>query len=261
MAHEPGESTEEIGVTVPYRTALVTGASRGIGAAICARLAALGLEVHAVARDAAALESLSGATGAITHVCDVTDHVSLAAALDGVELDVLVNNAGLVATVAPLHALTPEALDQMIDVNLRAPLHLMRVFLPGMIARRRGHIINIGSTSGSSVFGGTAVYSATKAGMTAASRVTRYDLAGSGVRLTEISPGRVETDIYLAAFGGDRTSLQDKLYRSVRALKPDNVAAAVVHALTMPEHVDISFLEIVPTDQASGGQVFADPPK
>lgn len=245
----------------PYRTALVTGASRGIGAAICRQLAALGLEVHAVARDPAALEELSRATGAIAHRCDVTDHAAIVAALNGVEIDILVNNAGLVAAVAPLHALTPETLDQMINVNLRAPLHLMRGFLPGMIARRRGHVINIGSTSGSSVFPGTAVYAGAKAGLTAANRVTRYDLAGTGVRLTEISPGRVETDIYLEAFGGDRTGLQERLYRSVRALKPDDVAAAVVHAVMMPEHVDVTFLEIVPTEQASGGQVFADPPK
>lgn len=239
-----------------YRTALVTGASRGIGAAICQRLAELGLQVHAVARDADSLRAMCRQTGAVAHVGDVTDQARMAEIIDAVDIDVLINNAGYVAAVAPLEKIDADAIDRMIDVNLRAPLHLMRLVLPGMIARGRGHIVNLGSTAGSHVLAGTAPYAAAKAGMSAASRVARYDLAGANIRITEISPGRVQTDIYLEAFDGDRGKLSG-LYDHVRAVQPADIAQAVAAAITMPEQVDVSFLEIMPTDQAPGGHAFA----
>jgi NADP-dependent 3-hydroxy acid dehydrogenase YdfG len=180
-----------------YRTALVTGASRGIGAAICRRLGALGLEVHALARDAAALDSLAQETGAHPHALDVRDTDRIAAAVADLEIDVLVNNAGMISAVKPLAGQSAEDIDRVLDVNLRAPLHIMRLVLPGMVARGRGHVINVTSTAAHHTFGGTAPYAAAKAGLSQAGRVTRYDLAGTGVRLTEIAPGRVETEIYL----------------------------------------------------------------
>lgn len=239
-----------------YRTALVTGASRGIGAAICRRLASLGLTVHALARDADALKRLCDDTGAHPHVADVTDRERLEAILGMVEVDVLVNNAGYVAGVGPLHELSAEAVDRMIDINLKAPLHLMRMAVPGMIRRGHGHIVNIGSTTGSYVFAGTVPYASAKAAMSAANRGMRYDLAGTGVRVTEISPGRVATDIYKTAFANDPEKLSG-MYREVRTVRPEDVAEAVTCALAMPEGVDVSFLEIVPTDQAPGGHVYA----
>lgn len=239
-----------------YRTALVTGASRGIGAAIVRRLRAMGLEVHALARDEARLNALADETGAIPLVGDVTDPGTLSK-ITALPVDVLVNNAGLVAAVAKFHELAPDAIDRMIEVNLRAPLRVIRAVLPGMVERARGHVVNIGSTAGSYVFAGTAPYGAAKAGLSAAGRVIRYDLVGTGVRLTEVSPGRVETDIYLEAFAGDRAAL-GKLYDKVRSLSPDDVAAAVATAIALPEQVDVSFLEIVPTDQATGGHAIAE---
>lgn len=239
-----------------YRSALVTGASRGIGAAICRRLAALGMQVHAVARNPDNLRTLCDEIGAIAHCVDITNLESMKLLLSGLEIDVLVNNAGQVAGLGPLDQLDAAAIDSMIDINLRAPLHLMRLALPGMISRKRGHIINIGSTTGSFVFPGTAPYAAAKAGMTAANRVLRHDLVGSNIRVTEISPGRVRTDIYRNALEGDAGKLAD-MYDNFRTVNPEDIAAAVLAALSMPEQVDISFMEVVPTDQAPGGHAYA----
>jgi len=239
-----------------YRSALVTGASRGIGAAICRELAGLGMQVHAVARSADSLRALCEETGAIAHCADVTDLEGMERLLNALDVDVLVNNAGQVAALGPLHDLDAAAIDSMIDVNLRAPLHLMRLVLPGMIRRGRGHIVNIGSTSGTFVFPGTAPYAAAKAGMTAANRVLRHDLAGRNIRVTEISPGRVRTDIYRDALDGEAGKLAD-MYDKFRTVHPQDIAAAVAAALTMPEQVDISFMEVVPTDQAPGGHAYA----
>jgi 3-hydroxy acid dehydrogenase / malonic semialdehyde reductase len=240
----------------PYRTALVTGASRGIGAAIVRRLRGLGLAVHALARDAAALKALAAETGCVPLTGDVTATEAVLAAVSGVEIDVLVNNAGAVPAVAPLHKQSAAVVDAAIDLNLRAPLHLMRALLPGMIARGRGHVVNIGSTAGTAVFAGTGPYAAAKAGLAMAGRVARYDLAGSNVRLTEIQPGRVETQVYLQAYGGDAARLHETMYAHHRALQPEDVAEAVALVLTLPERADVSVLELSPTDQAVGGHVY-----
>lgn len=241
----------------PYRTALVTGASRGIGAAIVRRLRGLGLAVHALARDAAALAALAAETGCVPLVADVCATEAVLAALDGVAIDVLVNNAGAVPAVAPLHWQGEADIDAAIDLNLRAPLQLMRALLPGMVARGRGHVVNIGSTVAASVFPGTAPYAAAKAGLAMAGRVARYDLAGSNVRLTEIAPGRVETQVYIHAYGGDAARLHEAMYAHHRSLQPEDVAEAVALALALPERADVSVLELQPTDQAPGGHVYA----
>lgn len=242
---------------LPYRTALVTGASRGIGLAVVHRLRGLGLDVHGVARDASALSRMADATGARAHVCDVVDVAALENLVAGLEIDVLVNNAGYISSVRPLAEQSAEEVDRMLDVNLRAPLHLMRLVLPGMMERGRGHVINITSTAAHHVLPGTAPYGAAKSGLSRAGLVTRYDIAGSGVRLSEIAPGRVATDIYMDAFGGDRDRLKSSLFNDFHAIEPEAVADAIAAVLSLPEHVNASHLELSPTDQATGGQVFA----
>ena len=241
---------------ISYRTAMVTGASRGIGAAIVRRLRAWGMEVYALARDAVALQSLADETGCVPLAVDVRETDRVLAGLDGVGIDVLVNNAGAVPTVTPLHLQSAEQVDAALDLNLRAPLQLMRALLPGMIERRLGHVINLGSTAGRAVFAGTGPYAAAKAGLSLATRVARYDLAGSNVRMTEIAPGRVETQVYLGAFAGDAARLHEAMYAHHRALQPEDVAETVVLALTLPARADVTLLEISPTDQAVGGHVY-----
>jgi NADP-dependent 3-hydroxy acid dehydrogenase YdfG len=217
------------------------------------------MTVYGVARDADALARLSADCGIIPVVADVRDTARIAEALSGAAIDVLVNNAGMVSSVRPLDQQDSDEISETIAVNLIAPLHLMHLLVPGMMARGHGHIVNITSTAAHHVFTGTAAYGAAKAGLSHAGSVMRYDLAGSGVRLTEIAPGRVETDIYLKAFGGEQDRLKQTLYTGVRALTPIDVADAVVLALSLPEHVDVSIMELTPTDQAPGGHVMRPP--
>ncbi len=245
-----------------YKTALVTGASRGIGAAIATALTSAGMTVHALARDAAALASLADKLGPRLKplVGDVRSIDWIMHSLAGEEIDVLVNNAGGLSSVKPLWQQTPEETAEIVALNLTAPLQLIQALLPAMIGRRRGHIVNLTSTAASAVFPGTTSYAAAKAALSQAGRVLRYDLAGTGVRLTEIAPGRVETDFYLSAFEGDRENLRERMYTHQRPLRPEDVAAALVSALTLPDHVDVAELILAPTEQAAGGHVYPNGP-
>ncbi|WP_377288279.1 SDR family oxidoreductase [Rhizobium sp. SG2393] len=245
-----------------YKTALVTGASKGIGAAIAAALVEAGLTVHAVARDAPALAGLADRLGPrfVPQPGDVRALDPLMARLSGEEIDVLVNNAGGLATVKPLWQQTAEETADVVALNLTAPLQLIQAVLPGMVARRRGHIFNLTSTAASGVFAGTATYAAAKAALSHAGRVLRYDLAGTGVRLTEIAPGRVETDFYLKAFEGDRDGLRERMYTHQRPLRPEDVAAVLMAAISLPDHADVAELVLAPTEQAAGGHVYPNAP-
>lgn len=243
----------------PYTSALVTGASRGIGAAVCRKLASVGLRVYGVARSGDALDRLAAECGVVPIVADIRDAAAILAALAGSPVDVLVNNAGAISSVRPLHEQGAQEIADTVAVNLTAPLQLTALLLPGMIERRRGHVITLTSTAGSSVFPGTAAYGAAKAGLSQAGRVLRFDLAGSNVRFTEVMPGRVQTEVYLEAFSGDRARLDATMYASVRALQPSDIADTVASAILLPEHVDVAVMEVLPTDQASGGAIFRTP--
>ncbi|MBZ9796864.1 SDR family oxidoreductase [Mesorhizobium sp. ES1-4] len=246
-----------------YRTALVTGASKGIGAAIVESLVAEGLTVHALARSDDALRVLQQRLGPRVKplVADVRDHQAIASALGSAEIDVLVNNAGGLATVRPLQDQGAEETAEVVALNLTAPLQLIRLLLPGMIARKRGHIFNLTSTAAGAVFPGTTTYGAAKAGLSQAGRILRFDLAGTGVRLTEIAPGRVKTDFYLKAFDGDREGLRKRMYSEQRPLGPADIAAVLVAALRMPDHVDIAELTVTPSEQATGGHTYPPAPQ
>jgi len=156
-----------------YRVALVTGASSGIGAATVRRLRAEGLEVHAMARDADRLAALATATGCVPHALDVRATAEIAELAGTLEVDVLVNNAGQ-SRQGDILSNSADDVDQLIDVNLRAILHLARLFVPGMVARNRGHIVTISSIAGHYAFpGGNTVYHATKAGVHSLSQQLR----------------------------------------------------------------------------------------
>ena len=147
-----------------YRTALVTGASSGIGAALAAALAVRGLEVHAVARTGpTAWRRWPTTTDCHAHALDVTDTGALEDLCRDLEIDVLVNGAGMAVGYGALHEDDAQAVDAVLDVNLRAVLHLLRLVVPGMVARGRGHVVNIGSVNGLHAIGDTPVYGAAKA--------------------------------------------------------------------------------------------------
>lgn len=235
-----------------YRNALVTGASGGMGRAIAERLCAKGLTVHALARNASKLAELQAACGAVPHAIDVTDTDAVTALLADLEIDVLVNNAGV---SRPGSLLTSDAfdIDEQIDVNLRAALHLSRLVLPGMMQRDRGHIVNITSMAGHYEFGGHIAYHATKAAMHTVSRQLRVDAFGRRVRVTEISPGRVETDIFAHVEKIDPAEAKRKYFDGFEMPQTSDIADAVEYAIGAPQYVNIGLIELLPTLQVPGG--------
>jgi 3-hydroxy acid dehydrogenase / malonic semialdehyde reductase len=234
-----------------YRTALVTGASSGIGRAIAQRLTRDGLRVYALGRDAKALDALATGCNVTPIALDLQDTTPLRDLFERVEIDVVVNNAGLLPAIARFGESDLADIDRMIDINLRAPLRLAHMALDGMIKRKRGHLFFIGSSAGRFPHPNTAVYGATKAGISMFCDSLRCDLLGTKVRVTELAPGRVQTSLYRTALGADGAN--QKLYDAYRSIQPDSIAELIATALLLPEAVDVSRLEVFPTDQAAGG--------
>ena len=237
-----------------YKTALVTGASTGIGAVVVERLEKQGLEVHAVARNAERLEELAKRTGCTPHAVDITDTAALTELVAGLEIDVLINNAGVSRSGNILTA-DEFAIDEQIAVNIQAVLHLVRLIMPGMVARDLGHIVNVSSIAAVYNFGGNTIYHATKAAVHTLSRQLRVDGYGRRIRVTEICPGRVETEIF-GRLLGDMAAAQREYYDGYESLKPDDIADAIEFAIGSPRHVNIGHLEILPTFQVPGGLNF-----
>jgi NADP-dependent 3-hydroxy acid dehydrogenase YdfG len=238
-----------------YRTALVTGASTGIGASVVERLAKQGLEVHAVSRNAARLDELAARTGCVPHPVDITDTAALTDLCAGLEIDVLVNNAGVSRQGTILDA-DAFAVDEQVAVNIAGVLHLVRLILPGMVERDLGHVVNVSSIAGVYNFGGNTIYHATKAAVHTLSRQLRVDAFGRRIRVTEICPGRVETEIF-GRLLGDMEEAQRRFYDGYESLKPADVSDAIEYAIGTPRHVNIGHIEIVPTFQVPGGLEFA----
>ena len=237
-----------------YKTALVTGASSEIGRAIALGLAAKGLRVIAVARRAERLAELVETPGIEALPLDLRDPAAIHDGIGGLEADVLVNNAGTGRGFEGLAAASPEDIETTLKTNLGAVLHLLRATLPGMIARRRGHVVNIGSTSGlyPTVSG---LYASTKGGIHMLASGLRLELRGSGLRVTEICPGRVDSEFYEAAFDDQGVAARTKA-SGIEDLRPEDVAEAVVYALSQPWRVNVSTIELVPNEQAYGGMHF-----
>jgi len=239
----------------PYRTAVVTGASGGIGRAIVDELVRLGMHVHAVALPDDALDALRGTDNVTAHGADVRDAEAVTGILEPLEVDVLVNNAGIIGDLRPAHQSNAAMADALIDINLRAAVHATMCVLPGMVARNRGHVVFTGSIAATRPTANSALYSATKAALHTFADGLRMDLHGSGVRVTVLASGRVETHLYDEPMGGHDIAAA-RLYSGAPALQPQDVAAVVGMALTMPAHVDVTRVEVVPTMQVFGGSTF-----
>lgn len=234
-----------------YRTALVTGATSGIGKAIVLALRDAGLKVIAVGRSVEALHALSEEPGVIAVEADVRQLDAFARVLGEHKVDVLVNNAGVLTTRAAFQDIDPAEIDNMFDINLKAPLHLTRQVLPGMVERQHGHLFFIGSSAGRAPHPGASVYGASKAGISLFCDALRCDLLGTGVRVTEIAPGRVQTQLYRTAIG--MQAVGSELYDGYESIMPEDIAQLLLAALRLPEQVDVSRLEVFPTAQAVGG--------
>ena len=240
-----------------YKTALVTGASSGIGAATVERLRREGLEVHALARNAANLDELARRTGCIPHALDVSDTAGLTRLAAEVSFDILVNNAGVDRPGSILKA-DAEGIDLLVDVNLRAVLHLCRLVVPGMVARDRGHVVNISSIAGAYNFGGNSTYHATKAAVSMLSRQLRVDCFGKRVRVTEICPGRVATDIF-AHVHGNPEEMHKRFIEGFELPQASDIADAIAFAIAAPVSMNVGHMEITPTLQVPGGLSTARP--
>lgn len=247
------------------RTALVTGASSGIGRAVALALAAEGARLVVVARRAERLAGLvdelaAGGTEALAVALDVRDRAAVEAALAPEVLggfaavDLLVNSAGLASGRGPVQSGDPEDWDRMLDTNVRGVLAVTRALLPGMVERGHGHVINVGSIAGHETYPDGAVYCATKAALDRITTGMRMDLLGTGVRVSTVDPGMVETEFSIVRHHGDRERAA-KVYRGMTPLTAVDVADAIVWAATRPAHVQVGTLILFPTDQAGGRDV------
>ena len=234
----------------------VTGASSGFGAAVARRFAADGARVIAAARRTDRLQDLKDEFGAqiLPMQLDVRDRDRVAAQVTGLPeefkaIDLLVNNAGLALGLNPAQDADLDDWDQMIDTNCKGLVYCTRAVLPGMVARGRGHVINLGSVAGSYPYPGGNVYGGTKAFVHQFSLNLRSDLHGTGIRVTCVEPGMADTEFSLTRFSGDRAKA-DAVYAGMQPLTPDDIAESIHWAATLPEHVNVNTIELMPTTQS-----------
>jgi len=240
--------------------AFVTGASSGLGEAIARRFAGAGVRVVAAARRGDRLRGLVDEFGEdliFVSVLDVRDGDAierLVAALPPAfaEVDVLVNNAGLALGLEPAQEASVEDWEQMIDTNCTGLVYVTRALLPGMVARRRGHVVNLGSIAASYPYPGGSVYGASKAFVRQFSLGLRADLHGTGVRVTCIEPGMIGgTEFSEVRFAGDAERAAT-VYAGTQPLTPEDIAAAVEWVTCQPEHVNVNLIELMPVAQSFG---------
>lgn len=246
-------------MTAPQKIALVTGASAGFGAAIVRRFAADGDRVVATARRLDRLTQLAEEVDGdvLPLELDVRDRAAVEAAIanlpaDYAEIDVLVNNAGLALGLDPAQAADADDWKVMIDTNCSGLAYCTNAVLPGMVERRRGHVINLGSIAGTYPYPGGNVYGATKAFVHQFSLNLRSDLPGTGVRVTCVEPGLVGgTEFSQVRFAGDQTAA-DAVYAGTEPLTAEDVAEAVMWATKQPPHVNVNTIELMPVAQSFG---------
>ena len=239
-------------------TAVVTGASSGIGAATARRLAAEGFHVFCAARRADRVTEVATAVGGTPVVCDVTDPAAVAALAEtvGATLDVLVNNAGAALGLASVAEADPDEWRRMYEVNVLGLLQVTQALLPALVASGAGTIVNLGSTAGRVAYEGGGGYTAAKHGTKVVSQTLRLELYDQPVRVCELAPGMVRTDEFaLVRFGGDRERA-DAVYAGVaEPLVAEDVADAVAWVVTRPPHVNVDELVIRPRAQAAQHKV------
>jgi NADP-dependent 3-hydroxy acid dehydrogenase YdfG len=241
------------------RTALITGATAGIGKAIARMLALNDFDVIITGRRASRLQEMENeirkeTEADVLQLCfDVRENNNVEELLLGLkdkwaEIDVLVNNAGLAAGLNPLHEGELYDWERMIDTNIKGLLYISRVVSPGMVNRKKGHIINIGSIAGKEVYENGNVYCATKHAVDALTKGMRIDLAEHNIKVTSINPGAVNTEFYTVRFHGDKEKA-DQVYEGFEPLLAEDIAEAVLFAVTRPDHVNINDMLIMPTAQ------------
>ena len=240
---------------------LITGASSGIGAATAHAFAREKCNLLLAARRRDRIDQLARhladkyAITAQAITLDVTKQKDVDAALGSLstaweQIDILVNNAGLSRGLTKLQEGEIGDWEEMIDTNIKGLLYVTRSILPGMVKRKKGHIINIGSIAGHQLYPAGNVYCATKFAVKALSEGLRLDLLGTGVRVTSVDPGMVQTEFSQVRFHGD-TERATAVYQGLQPLSADDVAEVILFCATRPPHVDVADIIVMPTDQAS----------
>jgi NADP-dependent 3-hydroxy acid dehydrogenase YdfG len=238
------------------RTAVVTGASSGIGEATARRLVAEGFDVLIGARRADRLEKIADEIGARWRLLDVTDAAAVDAFAGGIDsLNLLVNNAGGARGFAPLAEIPDDDWDWMYQANVIGLARVTRALLPALERSGDGHIVNVGSIAGIETYEGGAGYTAAKHAVAAITETLRLELLGKPIRVTEVQPGLVETEFSLVRFGGD-ADRASKVYEGMTPLTADDVADCIAWAATRPSHVNIDSIVVKPRDQARAAKVF-----
>lgn len=243
------------------KTIFITGATSGIGQACARKFAAMGCRLILNGRNLVKLyaleqELIASGVEVLVLVFDVRDREAMRMAVETLpeewhNIDVLINNAGLVIGMDKEYEGSLEEWDIVIDTNIKALLAMTRLIVPGMVKRGCGHVINIGSIAGDAAYAGGSVYCATKAAVKALSDGLRIDLVDTPLRVTNIKPGMVETNFSVVRFRGDKQKA-DAVYEGIRPLTGDDIADVVYYAASAPAHVQIAEVLVMPTYQATG---------
>ena len=244
------------------KTAIITGATSGIGESCARRFAQSGYDVVITGRTEEKLESMRKelttqyGVNVMAVAFDVSNREASKKAVAYIlehwpRIDVLVNNAGLARGLDREYEGDFKEWDEMIDTNIKGLLTMTRLVVPGMVEHNSGHVINIGSVAGDAAYAGGSIYCATKAAVKALSDGLRIDVAHTKVRVTNIKPGLVETHFSNVRFRGD-DARADKVYEGVKPLTGDDIADVVVYAANAPEHVQIAEVLVLATHQANG---------
>ena len=243
----------------PRRTAVVTGASSGIGAATARRLVREGFAVVMGARRLDRLEAIAAETGAVPLHLDVTDPASVVEFCGAVETcDVLVNNAGGALGLDSIAEAQEERWREMYDVNVLGTLRMIRALLPKLLAGGNGHVVVIGSVASTDTYVRGGGYNAAKFAVRALREVLRKEMLGTPLRVTQIDPGLVETEFSLVRFQGD-VEAAARVYEGTTPLTADDVADCVAWAVTRPPHVNIDEIKVLARDQSTATTVFRRP--
>lgn len=242
------------------RCVFITGATAGFGEALARRYAAAGAKLVLVGRRQERLESLAAELGVKTHTIalDVTQRDAVTAAVQALpaefaEIDVLINNAGLARGLEPVQDSLVDNWEAMVDTNLKGLMYVTSAVLPGMVARDKGHVVNLSSTAGTYPYPGSTIYGATKAAVSMFSLNMLSDLIKTRIRVTNIEPGMCGgSEFSVVRFQGDAQAAA-KVYEGTDPILPEDVAETVFWATSMPAHVNINRVEMMPVCQAPAG--------
>ena len=232
-------------------TAIVTGATGGIGDAVTRRLMSEGFRVVAVGTRRSALDDLCHRYGCEGIAVDIGDADAVDTALAGLTADVLIHVAGILGPNLPIHKTPAETVAKLIAVNITGMFNVLRAVVPGMVERQRGTVVLLGSICGNVAGAGPGAYSATKAAMQSVAANLRFELQETPVRVGEIRLGRVRTGIH------GQLDMDADFYDGYECILPDDVASTIAHMLATPPAVDLSTIEMMPTRQVVGGTRFS----